>query len=158
MSVQMKFLNHLLNSTVIWIMVIQGISVWLPEVDPSNLKVSKFSLIFSLFLLLLFSLSIFCSDNIYFWINMKICGLENSFLSRWFSLVYSKVAVLSNLGWKSIEVTGLILIFAVILKLYKLPVKMSTIIFIISWDSLMFYQIFLSPQVKQCAIITYCYL
>ena len=103
--------------------------------DPSNLKVSKFSLIFSLFLLLLFSFSIFCSDNIYFWINIKIYGLENSFLSRWFSLVYSKVAVLSNLGWKSTEVTGLIPIFAVILKLYKLSVKKSTIIFIISWDS-----------------------
>ena len=31
----------------------------------------------------------------------------------------------------------------------------STIIFIIFWDSLMFYQIFLSPQVKRCAINTY---
>ena len=31
----------------------------------------------------------------------------------------------------------------------------STIIFIIFWDSLIFYQIFLSPQVKRCAIITY---
>ena len=30
----------------------------------------------------------------------------------------------------------------------------ATIIFIF-WDSLMFYQIFLSPQVKRCAIITY---
>ena len=30
----------------------------------------------------------------------------------------------------------------------------TTIIFIF-WDSLMFYQIFLSPQVKRCAIITY---
>ena len=29
------------------------------------------------------------------------------------------------------------------------------IIFIIFWDSLMFYQLFLSPQVKRCAIITY---
>ena len=31
----------------------------------------------------------------------------------------------------------------------------SIIIFIIFWDLLMFYQIFLSPQKKQCAIITY---
>ena len=31
----------------------------------------------------------------------------------------------------------------------------ATIIFIIFWDFLMFYQIFLSSQVKQCAIITY---
>ena len=31
----------------------------------------------------------------------------------------------------------------------------AAIIFIIFWDSLMFYQILLSPQVKQCAIITY---
>ena len=31
----------------------------------------------------------------------------------------------------------------------------TTIIFIIFWDFLMFYQIFLSPQVKRCAIITY---
>ena len=31
----------------------------------------------------------------------------------------------------------------------------QAIIFIIFWDSLMFYQIFLSPQVKQIAIITY---
>ena len=30
----------------------------------------------------------------------------------------------------------------------------ATIIFIIYWDSLMFYQILLSPQVKKCAIIT----
>ena len=32
---------------------------------------------------------------------------------------------------------------------------LQTIIFIIFRDSLMFYQIFLSPQVKRCAIITY---
>ena len=32
-----------------------------------------------------------------------------------------------------------------------------TIVFIIFWDSLMFYQISLSPQVKQCTIITYKY-
>ena len=31
----------------------------------------------------------------------------------------------------------------------------STIIFIIFWDFLMFYQISLSPKVKRCAIITY---
>ena len=31
----------------------------------------------------------------------------------------------------------------------------ATIIFIILWDFLMFYQVFLSPQVKQCAIIVY---
>ena len=30
-----------------------------------------------------------------------------------------------------------------------------TITFIIFWDFLMFYQIFLSPQVKRCAIVTY---
>ena len=30
-----------------------------------------------------------------------------------------------------------------------------TIIFITFWDFLMFYEIFLSPQVKQSAIITY---
>ena len=30
-----------------------------------------------------------------------------------------------------------------------------TISFIIFWDFLMFYQIFLSPEVKRCAIITY---
>ena len=32
---------------------------------------------------------------------------------------------------------------------------LQTIVFIIFSDSLMFYQIFLSPQVEQCAIITY---
>ena len=32
---------------------------------------------------------------------------------------------------------------------------LSTIIFVTFWDFLMFYQIFFSPQVKQCAIITY---
>ena len=32
---------------------------------------------------------------------------------------------------------------------------LSTIIFIIFWDFFMFYQIFFSPQVKRCAIITY---
>ena len=32
---------------------------------------------------------------------------------------------------------------------------LQIIIFIIFWDSLMLYQIFLSPQVKRCAIITY---
>ena len=31
----------------------------------------------------------------------------------------------------------------------------ATIIFIIFWDSLMFYQIFRLPQVKRCTIITY---
>ena len=42
--------------------------------------------------------------------------------------------------------------------LYKsclLNSNQSAIIFIIFWDFLMFYQIFLSPQVKRCAIITY---
>ena len=33
----------------------------------------------------------------------------------------------------------------------------DTIIFIIFWDFLMFYQIFLPPQAKRCAIITYKY-
>ena len=33
--------------------------------------------------------------------------------------------------------------------------EIPTIIFIIFWDSLMFYQIFFSPQVRRCAIITY---
>ena len=33
--------------------------------------------------------------------------------------------------------------------------KEAAIIFIILWDFLMFYQIFLSPQVKRCTIITY---
>ena len=33
--------------------------------------------------------------------------------------------------------------------------EISTIIFIMFWDFLMFYQTFLSPQVKQCVIITY---
>ena len=32
---------------------------------------------------------------------------------------------------------------------------LTTIILIIFWDFLMFYQIFLSPQVKRCMIITY---
>ena len=31
----------------------------------------------------------------------------------------------------------------------------ATIIFIIFWDSLMFYQIFLSPQAKRCAFTSY---
>ena len=39
-----------------------------------------------------------------------------------------------------------------ILKLKKI---LPTIVFIIFWDFLMFYQIFLSPQFKKCAIITY---
>ena len=34
---------------------------------------------------------------------------------------------------------------------------LQTMIFIIFWDFLMFYQIFLSPQVKRLAIITYKY-
>ena len=33
--------------------------------------------------------------------------------------------------------------------------QIATIIFMIFWDFLMFYQIFLSPQVKRCAIIAY---
>ena len=33
--------------------------------------------------------------------------------------------------------------------------RQTTIIFIIFWDFLMFYENFLSPQVKQCVIITY---
>ena len=39
-------------------------------------------------------------------------------------------------------------------KLEKTMIK-STISFIIFWDCLMFYQIFLLPQLKQWAIITY---
>ena len=33
--------------------------------------------------------------------------------------------------------------------------NLETIIFIRLWDFLMFYQVFLSQQVKQCVIITY---
>ena len=33
--------------------------------------------------------------------------------------------------------------------------QVSTIIFITFWDFLMFYQIFISPQVRRCATITY---
>ena len=33
--------------------------------------------------------------------------------------------------------------------------NLTTITFIIFWDFLILYQIFLSPQVKQCAVITY---
>ena len=36
-----------------------------------------------------------------------------------------------------------------------LKLKIATIIFIVFWDSLIFWQIFLSPQGKRCAIITY---
>ena len=38
-------------------------------------------------------------------------------------------------------------------QIFKL--KIATIIFIVFWDSLTFWQIFLSPQGKRCAIITY---
>ena len=38
---------------------------------------------------------------------------------------------------------------------FKAPTPCLTIIFIILWDSFIFYQILLSPQVKQCTIITY---
>ena len=40
-------------------------------------------------------------------------------------------------------------------ELYLVWRLLPTIIFIIFWDFLMFYQIFLSPHVKQCAIIAY---
>ena len=47
-------------------------------------------------------------------------------------------------------------------RMYKHPVNslrvgstVATIIFIIFWEFLMFYQIFLSPQLKQCTIVTY---
>ena len=36
-----------------------------------------------------------------------------------------------------------------------LELRVSTIILIASWNSLIFYQLFLSPQVKRCAIISY---
>ena len=36
-----------------------------------------------------------------------------------------------------------------------MPLMVPTIIFIIFWDFLMFYQTWLSPQVKRCTIITY---
>ena len=39
----------------------------------------------------------------------------------------------------------------VFIGVYSRPTIISTVF----WDFLMFYQIFLSPQVKQCAIITY---
>ena len=37
----------------------------------------------------------------------------------------------------------------------KIDFKAITVIFVLFWDSLMFHQVFLSPQVKKCAIITY---
>ena len=40
-------------------------------------------------------------------------------------------------------------------QVYVHKMKRSTIIFIIFCDFLMFHQIFLSPKVKRCAIITY---
>ena len=39
--------------------------------------------------------------------------------------------------------------------MFRINNKDTTIIFIIFWDFSMFYQIFLSPQVKRCPIITY---
>ena len=38
--------------------------------------------------------------------------------------------------------------------LFMYPIDVTTVIFIIFWDFLIFYKIFLSPQVKRCAIIT----
>ena len=40
-------------------------------------------------------------------------------------------------------------------KLFLQSFKRPTIIFIIFWDFLMSYQIFISPQVKRCVIISY---
>ena len=40
-------------------------------------------------------------------------------------------------------------------KSWKIIPRKSAISFIVFWDFWMFYQIFLSPQVKRCAIITY---
>lgn len=63
------------------------------KIGTSNLNIYK--LLFKLSSLLLFiSLSIFYSPNRYIWKNIKVCALENSWLNRWFSLVYFKVVVL----------------------------------------------------------------
>ena len=37
----------------------------------------------------------------------------------------------------------------------KIDFKTPAIIFVLFWDSLIFYQVFLSLQIKRCAIITY---
>ena len=53
------------------------------------------------------------------------------------------------------ETRDLIPSFEIFLIPYVYCYLEATIIFIIFWDSLMFCQIFLSPQVKRCTIITY---
>ena len=40
-------------------------------------------------------------------------------------------------------------------KSQRYNINRPTIMFIIFWDALMFYQVFFSAQVKRCAIITY---
>ena len=67
----------------------------------------------------------------------------------------SRVKILNH---KLLDKTGVVLnhvfFFEAILLMIPNP-GFSTIIFITFWDFLMFYQIFLSAEVNQCAIITY---
>ena len=82
--------------------------------------------------------------------------------SKWFMSFFTKIwFVKTSKGTRGAsfdEFTGLIAMKMRLQMKNRSPrynLNRFTIIFIIFWDSLMFYQIFLSQQVKQCAIIAY---
>ena len=79
-------------------------------------------------------------------INPKYNGCER----RWLSMVYQFFD--KKIGSGATSKRGTNVNEMLMQELHK-PVY-AIIIFIIFWDFSMFYQIFLSPQVKQCAIIT----
>ena len=83
------------------------------------------------------------------WSNcLKLCLLTVAFKTI-LAQLYNKTT--SSFQARALNTGGIYTVFVIKPTLFF----ETAIIFIIFWDFLMFYQIFLSPQVKLCAIITY---
>ena len=95
-------------------MLIQSISIRLPEIGSSNLKFSKFlpshffSTVFLVFLFFVVPINMFLKKQ---WNAV----LEKSCLNRWFSYVSFKITILGDLEPKISNDIGFIFVFAAIL-------------------------------------------
>ena len=78
-------------------------------------------------------------------------GNEETFMRN----LKSEGSLIRGRGFNNVQINLFIFSYQLCAEITDAIEKLSTIIFIVFWDFLMFYQIFLSPQVKRCTIIVY---
>ena len=89
-----------------------------------------------------------------FWPGSDLCDFCSRLplLTKVILLICSNIAMLYNSSW---NMDSYLTVIFRLLSVISFEFCWAATIFIIFWDCLMFYQIFLSPKVKRCAIITY---